>query len=154
METKQQIIQSKTALRCKSLEKEIKNCDIKKWNSVAAEKCYLGILSKFKQNVGIASFLNNTGSKTLLECCYNEVWGNGIPLSNPNCINPSEYKSQGILGTMLEQVRETLFNLNDNPNKENLDPNPENPSENYLDEATLTCPTPAAALHVEIYVMP
>ena len=102
-------MQAKSALKCKSLGKEIKNCDIEKWNQVAAEKCYPGILSKFQQNTDIASFLKNTGTKMILECCYNEVWGNGLPLSNPDRINPKKYKSQGILGSTLEQVRETLF---------------------------------------------
>ena len=59
-------------------------------------------------------FLKNTGTKTL--------WGNGLPLSNPHCINPTKYKNQGILGTMLEQVREVLFARSNNYNKENTDP--------------------------------
>ena len=110
METKQQIMQADTALECKTLSKEIKNCDSVKWNSAAAKECFPGILSKFQQNVGIASYLKNTGSKTLLECSYDDIWGNGIPLSNPNCINPAKYKHQGILGSMLEQVRDHLLN--------------------------------------------
>ena len=122
METKQQIMQAKTPLKCKSLGKEIMNCDIEKWNQVAAKHCYPGILSKFQQNAGIASFLKNTGTNTLLECCYDDVWGNGLPLSNPHCINPTKYKNQGILGTMLEQVREVLFARSNNYNKENTDP--------------------------------
>ena len=91
-----------------------------KWNQVAAEKCFPGILSKFQQNVGIASFLKNTGTKTILECCYDEVWSNGIPLSNPDCINPKKFKNQGILGSMLEQVREILLGQAVNPIKENI----------------------------------
>ena len=79
METKKQIMQAATALKCKTLGKEIQNCDNDKWNWVASEKCFPGILSKFQQNAGIASFLKNTGTKTILECCYDEVWGNGIP---------------------------------------------------------------------------
>ena len=77
-------MQAKTALKCKSLGKEIRNCDTAKWNSAAEKECYPGILSKFQQNAGIASFLKNTGSKTLLECCYDDVWGNRIPLLNPD----------------------------------------------------------------------
>ena len=46
--------------------------------------------------------LKNTGTKTILECCYDEVWGNGIPLLNPDCINPKKFTKQGILGSMLE----------------------------------------------------
>ena len=108
--TKQQIMQAKTALRCKTLGKEIQNCNNEKWNQAAAEQCFPGILSKFQQNAGIASFLKNTGSKTILECCYDDVWGNGIPLSHTDCINPKKFKRQGILGSMLEQVRDILRN--------------------------------------------
>ena len=115
--TKQQIMQSKTALRCKTLGKEIQNCNNKKWNQAAAEQCFPGILSKFRQNAGIASFLKNTGTKTILECCYNDVWGNGIPLSNPDCINPMKFKKQGILSSMLEQVRDILRNQQLEPEK-------------------------------------
>ena len=56
-ETKKQIMQAATALKCKTLGKEIQNCDNDKWNRVASEKCFPGILSKFQQNAGIASFL-------------------------------------------------------------------------------------------------
>ena len=140
-------MQAKTALKCKSLGKEIRNCDSAKWNSAAAEECYPGILSKFQQNAGIASFLKNTGSKTLLECCYNDVWGNSIPLSNPDCINPSEYKSQGILGSMLEQVRESLLNPIENCTKDTS--NRQNPTSSQLNDSMLPHSSTASALHVE-----
>ena len=40
VDTKQQIMQAKIALKCKSLGKEIKNCDSDMWNQVAAEPCF------------------------------------------------------------------------------------------------------------------
>ena len=102
------IMGAKTAIRCKILGKEITGCDITKWNSDAESICYPGILSKFQQNPGLANFLKNTGDRTVLECCYDRVWGNGIPLSDPNCINPSKYTNQGIMGNILERVRDDL----------------------------------------------
>ena len=126
---KQQIMQADTALKCKSLSKEIKNCDSAKWNTGAAKECYPGILSKFQQNVGIASYLKNTGSKTLLECSYDDIWGNGIPLLNPNCINPTKYKHQGILGSMLEQVRDHLLNSVNTDSCATTGPSPNQPYE-------------------------
>ena len=144
MEVKQQIMQAKTALKCKLLGKEIKNCDSATWNTAAAKECYPGILSKFQQNVGIASYLKTTGAKTLLECSYNDVWGNGIPLSNPKCINPAEYKHQGILGSMLEQVRDQLLNSADTVPTVTTCPSPNGSSESSEP------PVPSAsALHVE-----
>ena len=96
-----EILETPTALACKNLGKEIQNCDIESWNKDAVEECYPGILAKFQQNPGLVAFLKNTGTKTILECCYEESWGNGIPLSNPQCIDPKLYKDQGILGKWL-----------------------------------------------------
>ena len=144
MEAKQQIMQAKTALKCKSLGKEIKNCDSAKWNTAVAKECYPGILSKFQQNVGIASYLKNTGTKTLLECSYDDIWGNGIPLSNPNCINPAEYKHQGILGSMLEQVRDHLLNSANTDSSATTCSSPNQPNESSRPLAPS-----ASALHVE-----
>ena len=66
VETKQQIMQAKTPLKCKSLGKEIMNCDIEKWNQLAAKHCYPGILSKFQQNAGIASLPQKHRYKNLM----------------------------------------------------------------------------------------
>ena len=114
------IMGAKPAIRCKILGKEITGCDITKWNSDAESICYPGILSKFQQNPGLANFLKNTGDRTILECCYDKVWGNGIPLSDPNCINPSKYTNQGIMGTILERVRDDLKALAENTSTESV----------------------------------
>ena len=98
----------KTARECKELGQEVKNCNTTQWNASAKDLCFPGLLAKFHQNKGLAAFLKNTGSKTLLECCYDKVWGNGYPLSDPKCIDPDTYESQGILGEMLEEIRSIL----------------------------------------------
>ena len=108
-ETLQKIMGSTSPLECKNLGKEVTNCINSEWNKLARELCYPGILAKFQQNPGLAAFLKNTGEKTIIECCYDETWGNGIPLSNPSCIDPKKYKKQGILGEMLEDVRSVLL---------------------------------------------
>ena len=85
-----------------------KNCNIQEWNKKAKELCFPGILCKFQQNAGLAAFLKNTGDKTLLECCYDNIWGNGIPLSSPDCIVTNKYKHQGIQGEMLKEIHAIL----------------------------------------------
>ena len=104
----EQIIQSTTPVACNNLGKTVKNCDKEKWNEATSELCYPEWLEKLKQNPGLAAFLKNTGNKTILECCYDDVWGNGVPLTNPKCIDPGNYKQQGILGEMLERIRMDL----------------------------------------------
>ena len=96
-------------MECKNLEKEITNGSNNKWNKSAKDLCYPGILAKFQQNPGLAAFLKNTGEKTIVECCYDKTWGNGLSLTNPLCIDPKSYKKQGILGEILEDVRKALL---------------------------------------------
>ena len=103
-----QIMLATTPYECKKLGRGVKNCNAEAWNSAAMDLCYPGILSKFVQNPGLSSFLRNTGNKTILECCYDDVWGNGIPLSDPRCLDPKVYEKQGILGFMLENIRREL----------------------------------------------
>ena len=107
-ETLNGIMSTTSALKSKELGCSVKNCNTQEWNKKAKELCFPGILCKFQQNGGLADFLKNTGDKTLLECCYNTVWGNGIPLSSPNCIKTNKYKHQGIQGEMLEEIRAIL----------------------------------------------
>ena len=102
------ILSLTSALKCKELGRSICNCNVQERNNKAKELCYPGLLCKFQQNPGLAAFLKNTGDKTLLECCYDTVWGNGIPLSSEECIVTSKYKNQGIQGEMLEMVCATL----------------------------------------------
>ena len=108
IEVMEQIMQSTTPLACKNLGKTVRNCDLEKWNESASELCYPKLFEKFKQNPGLAAFLKTNGNKTILECCYDDVWGNGVPLTNPKCIDPGSYKQQGILGEMLERIRTDL----------------------------------------------
>ena len=107
-DTLNEIMSTTSALKCKELGHSVKNCNTQEWNKKAKELCFPGILCKFQENGGHATFLKNTGDKTLLECCYDTVWGNGIPLSSPDCIETNKYKYQGIQGEMLEEIHAIL----------------------------------------------
>ena len=72
-ETRNEIMSTTSALRCKELGHSVKNCNTQEWNKKAKELCFPGILCKFQQNGGLAAFLKNMGDKTLLECCYDTV---------------------------------------------------------------------------------
>ena len=104
-----QILITESPYKCKDLGRNVKNCNITDWNANAQTLCFPGLLSKFEQNPGLAAFLKSTGRKTLLECCWDEVWGNGKPLSDPECIDRTKFTNQGILGTMLEEIRSILL---------------------------------------------
>ena len=102
------IMATSSTSKCKELGRSVKNCVTQEWNNRAKELCLPGLVCKFQQNSGLAAFLINTGSKVLLECCYDTVWGNGYPLSDPDCINSNKHENQGIQGEMLEEVRDIL----------------------------------------------
>ena len=78
---------------------------------------------------------------------------NGIPLSNHDCINPKKFKNLGILGSMLEHVREILLDQSTNPSKEKITPGPMNPISSQTTDTclpnystTLTLPVETTAL--------
>ena len=49
--------------------------------------------------------LLNTGTKKLVESSLNDLWGTGIPISHPNALDETKWKSSGILGKILMCVR-------------------------------------------------
>ena len=49
--------------------------------------------------------LLNTGTKKLVESSYNDLWGTGIPMSNPNALDEMKWKSSGLLGKILMSIR-------------------------------------------------
>ena len=49
--------------------------------------------------------LLNTGTKNLVESSYDDLWGTGIPLSDPSALDETRWKTVGLLGKMLMSVR-------------------------------------------------
>ena len=48
--------------------------------------------------------LLSTGYKTIVECCRDKLWGNGVPLHEDDCLNRNKWESQGIMGEILQEV--------------------------------------------------
>ena len=103
------ILRADNALECKRLSREIKNYDHAKWNNIAKELCEPGITAKFLQNPILQKLLHETRGKTIVECCYDQIWGTGVPLKDDRCLEPRFWKSQGIMGEILENIRSKLL---------------------------------------------
>ena len=99
------ILNAKTPLECKKFSKDINNFNFKTWASKAKELCKKGLEAKFAQNPTVMQALLETGHKRLVECTHDGLWGNGIPLYQPNCLNQQQWKRQGILGELLQDIR-------------------------------------------------
>ena len=98
------IMNCTTALECKIKAKGIANYNHEEWTQNAINLCEDGLAAKFDQNYKLKHLLQSTGTKKLVECCKDKVWGNGLPLSDNNCLDPKYWDSQGILGEMLEKI--------------------------------------------------
>ena len=51
-----------------------------------------------------------TNNKTLVECSFDRIWGNEIPLGDRSCMDRQKWYSVGILGEMLMEIRSQLRN--------------------------------------------
>ena len=95
-----------TSLECKTLSKQIRNVDNSKWEEVAGTICYLGIQVKFHQNpYAMDMLICKTGSKRIVECATDGLGATGVPLSDPTSLDEMKWISQGILGQILESIR-------------------------------------------------
>ena len=107
--TANKILNTTSAPESKLLSNTIRNFDRRKWEKVAKEQCKPGIKCKFQQNPGLADILTNcTGTKTIVECTTDRLWGNGISLGMDYCLDPDRWTSQGLLGEILEEIRSEL----------------------------------------------
>ena len=95
-----------TSLECKTFSKQIQNVDDPKWDEVAGTICYPGIKAKFYQNpYAMDTLICKTGGKKIVECASDRLWATGVPLSDPTSLDDTKWISQGILGQILESIR-------------------------------------------------
>ena len=108
--TMAQILNASTPLECKRLAREIVNYNEDNWRMVAKNMCFEGLKEKFAQNPTLVETLLKTNNKTLVECSFDRIWGNGIPLGDRSCMDRQKWYSVGILGEMLMEIRSQLRN--------------------------------------------
>ena len=108
-DTASKIMKTKTALECKKLLKNILNYNQESWNPIAKSMCEEGIKAEFVQQPVLQEKLLKTRQLTLVESCYDQHWGTGIPLENQQALNQHMWTNQGIQGQILEKIREELW---------------------------------------------
>ena len=101
------ILSCGSALEAKKLGHQInKPNNIQDWTGVAKEMCTPGIKEKFDQNNNLKLLLLSTNNQQLVEASMDKVWGTGI-LKDDNCLVKDKWKSIGILGEILMELRHT-----------------------------------------------
>ena len=93
-----------TPHECKQLLKNITGYDAASWSKMTKSLCKPGIQVKFFQNPELAKMFEITGNKLLVEACYEKLWGTGIPLHHPNCLDQSLWTNPGIMSEMLGEI--------------------------------------------------
>ena len=111
--TMAQILYASTPLERKRLARDIANYDEDNWRMVAKHMCFDGLKEKFTQNPTLTDILLKTSSKALVECSFNRIWGNRIPLGDCSCMDRQKWHNVGILGEMLMEIRSELRNQPD-----------------------------------------
>ena len=112
IDTYNQIMGCSTSLECKRASRLIRNVDVDRWELVAGNICQPGIRAKFLQNPPVMdTLLQKTGSKTIVECASDRLWGTGIPLNDPTCLDPQKWINQGIMGQILEGIRNEALQI-------------------------------------------
>ena len=82
-----------------------------KWENVAADICHPGIREKFVQNPILLEILvKRTGTKRIVECSKDRLWGTGIPLAQVDCLDSDQWITPGIIGKILEDIRMEFYN--------------------------------------------
>ena len=104
-----QILTTESALESKLLAQGIIGYDEQRWKEVAYKECYRGLFEKFNQNENLMRVLVNTGNKTLVESSYDQIWGTGIPLSDPACLDRTKWYNPGIMSKLLMDIRQELI---------------------------------------------
>ena len=60
--------------------------------------------------------INCTQNKKIVECASDSVWGTGVPLGKPDCLNRNSWinEDSGILGEILTEIRDEEISLRRN----------------------------------------
>ena len=107
--TAEAILAASTPQECKDLATNISGFRKSKWDKEAKTLCTPGIHEKFLQNEPLLNILvERTGMKTIVESTTDPIWGTSVPLQSPHCLNTTKWTSQGILGEILQTLRDQV----------------------------------------------
>ena len=106
------ISRARTDHQCKEEGKNVSNYKNTIWEKKAKSLCKPSVKQKFVENsVPRDVLMQKTYGKKIVECSKEPVWGCGMPLKDDECLNQTKWTSQGIMGQMLEEIREELGSM-------------------------------------------
>ena len=103
------IINTKNPGKVKRLGRLVKNFDNDIWDQHSFEIVVKANLEKFNQNESLKIFLQNTGTKILVEASPNDlIWGIGLSEHDHDADQPAKWRGENKLGFALMEARERL----------------------------------------------
>lgn len=103
------IMNAKEPKEHKKLGRLVKNFDEIKWNKYAEQIVFDGNYAKFTQNLELKKKLIDTNDKIIIECSpYDNIWGNGLNISDTLKTNIYDWKGKNKLGNILMKVRDII----------------------------------------------
>ncbi len=103
------IMNSKLKNKKKGLAYKIKNFCQCKWDTVKVDVMKCGVLAKFQQNIHLKLALLAAENNEFVECSkYDCFWGNGLLISDPDCVQKDKWKGSNNVGKITGETREIL----------------------------------------------
>jgi len=105
-----EILAAKDPGKQKAIGRRVKNFDPARWNEVCRGIVYTGNLAKFRQHAQLASYLLDTGERTIVEASPTDrIWGIGLSQTDERAQDPAKWEGTNWLGVAHMQVRDQLL---------------------------------------------
>lgn len=106
---RKEILKATHPREMKSLGRDVRGFDKKRWAAVCKDIVAKGNLAKFTQNPELRQLLLATGDKILVEASPKDaIWGIGLAADDPRALEPSKWLGTNWLGEVLMRVRKEL----------------------------------------------
>ena len=110
-ESAEEIIDAPNPMMAKSIGREVKNYDDRRWSLKRYDYMKQSLFLKFSQNAELCDRLLKTGDMYLVEASpYDSIWGVKLSVNNSKIEKQSQWKGDNLLGKALMEVREMLEN--------------------------------------------
>jgi hypothetical protein len=104
-----QILSPNTPGEAKSLGREVKNFDQKRWEEYRYAIVVKGNLYKFRQHPELREYLLGTNDRILVEASpIDTIWGIGLTADSDKAKHPTLWNGTNLLGFALMEVRDVL----------------------------------------------
>lgn len=108
-ETRMQVLQAASPGAAKALGRQVRGFDEAIWVENRFSIVVRANVAKFAQNLELSQYLQQTGSRVLVEASpVDRIWGIGLAQDNEKVNNPNRWRGLNLLGFALMQARDAI----------------------------------------------